>query len=68
MGRLYTAHNLDTHERLGFLSESPHQAARSLVYFLNLSHRDKSATITQTKSGNFLTIVHNGETWTIKND
>jgi len=68
MGRLYTAHNLDTHERLGFLSESSHQAARSLVYFLNLSHRDKSATITQTKSGNFLTIVHNGETWTIKND
>lgn len=68
MRRLYTAHNLDTHERLGFLSDSAQKAMESLLYFLNLYKKDDSATIQHTKSDTHLFTVHNGETWSIKND
>ena len=68
MGRLYTAHNLDTKERLGFISDSAQQAMESLLYFLNLYKKDDSATIQHTKSDKNLFLVHSGETWSIKND
>lgn len=68
MGRLYTAHNLDTKERLGFISDSAQQAMESLLYILNLYRQDNNATIQHTKSDKHLFTVHSGETWSIRND
>lgn len=68
MAKLYTAHKLGGQEKLSFQSESAEQAMQSLLYFLNLSHKDESAKIIRTNSGLFLYTIHNGNTWTIKND
>lgn len=60
-------HNLDTGAVYTFgYAPSAYQAMKSLIYSLNLRKKDPNAKIE--KCGHFLTVVHNGETWTTKDD
>lgn len=61
-----TAYCLDTGEALVFQAATPYEAMRKLLYYLNLSKEDKSATINKTESNLHLYTIHNGKTWSIR--
>ena len=58
---------LDTKEAYWFKAKTPYLAMKSLIYFLNLSHKDNTAKVEKTESGRFLFTVHNGKTWSVSN-
>lgn len=58
---------LDDGKELYFSSKTPLQAMQSLIYYLNLSHEDKSAKIDLLGGGRTLSVVHNGKTYSCLN-
>lgn len=65
--RLKRVFNLDTHESLYFVKDTPYQAMEALIYTLNLKHFDPNVKILPSVSGRTLSVVHNGQTWSILN-
>ncbi len=60
---MYRVFNLDTHQVLWFAKPTAYQAMEALIYYLNLSKRDKNAKIQLCGGGRTLSVIHNGETW-----
>lgn len=67
MKKLIKVFCLDTHEGFFFLSRTPYEAMLSLIYYLNISHRDKTAKVQLLGGGRTLSVVHNGNTWSCLN-
>lgn len=58
---------LDTGETLTFASHTPREAMESLIYFLNLHHRDENAQVSELGGGRTLSVTHCGQTWSTTN-
>ncbi|MPM06330.1 hypothetical protein SDC9_52629 [bioreactor metagenome] len=58
---------LDDGKKLYFASKTPLLAMQSLIYYLNLSHTDKSAKVELLGGGRTLSVVHNGKTYSCLN-
>ena len=58
---------LDDGIAMWFDAKTPYLAMKKILYYLNLFHEDKKAVINKTESGNYLYVVHNNNTWCVKN-
>jgi len=58
---------LDTQKVFYFDAATPYQAMEKLLYYLNLSHLDEDAKIQLVGKGRHLTVIHNGNTYSVRN-
>lgn len=64
---LIGVYNLDTGQRWYFSAQTPLEAMNSLLYTLNLKHRDGKAKVRLAGGGRTLYVIHNGQTWSCDN-
>ena len=67
MNGFINVYGLDTHETLTFQASTPYEAMENLIYYLNLNHRDNDAKVCFTKSTLHLYVIHNGNTYSVRN-
>lgn len=63
----YVVVGMDTDEQFIMLARTPYEAMQKMLYTLNLNRLDSSATVQKTESGLHLYVVHNGNTYAVRN-
>lgn len=63
MNKLISVTCLDDKSKLYFCANTPYEAMKMCLYYLNLARTDKSAVINKTKTNKHLWFQHSGKTY-----